>query len=304
MCRYRVTLFLSGLLCLCMQLGCAAWYPDLMQSDGEPSTLPLPKLAPDTVVLEIAFVTVPANDPAVGDKLWHELDEQHLAVDTRRRLLRNGLRCGLAGMQLPQPLRDRITTTPMRRDGNALGQGTVIETGAAPTQRRLQARAGRRNEIVLCESTKSLVVLYHNDDNGVSGNSYDAGQGLLAAKAFPLGDGRVELELTPEVQYGQAKQDWVGEAGVFVLNASRQHKVFDQLKIKTTLSPGQTLVMTCSEEPAGLGDAFFSSTKGDGEMQKLVLIRLAQTLYDDQLQSQQKLPPTDSSPDVDIDADK
>jgi hypothetical protein len=287
--RQQTLAFLSGLLVLCAVSGCAMWDPGVEPIAGDSGSLTLPRLALDTVILEIAFVTVPSNDPAVGDDLWHELDEQHLPTDLRRRLLDNGLRCGLAGMQLPQALRDQMATSNEGKTGNGNEQGAVIETGATPTQRRLQARSGRRSEIVLKEKVESMVVLY-KDENRILGDTYEQAQGILAAKAFPLGDGRVELELTPEVHYGQPKQDWVGRDGVFRLDASREHKTFERLQLKATLSPGQTLIMTCSAPAAGLGSAFFCDKSSDGKTQKLVLIRLAQTQYDDQLAPKVKAP--------------
>ena len=48
------------------------------------------------------------------------------------------------------------------------------------------------------------------------------------------------------------------------------------------LSPGQILVITClPERPGSLGYQYFTEQMPDNVVQKLLLIRLAQTRYDD-----------------------
>ena len=83
--------------------GCSTW--DTLPSH-ETSMLPRTKMSRDTVVLEMQTVAIPESTSDIElDRLWNELDEQHLDRDLRRRLTENGLRCGLLGTQMPELLR-------------------------------------------------------------------------------------------------------------------------------------------------------------------------------------------------------
>ena len=97
MARFLVAVQLIG--CLC---GCASW--------DSPSTavsfdLPSPRMSPDSVVLEIAFLRVPVDSAVEFATLWNEVDEQQLSNEDRRRLRSNGFRVGVIGARLPDMLR-------------------------------------------------------------------------------------------------------------------------------------------------------------------------------------------------------
>ena len=77
----------------------------LNESSKEPSRLPKQKLAVDTVVLEIARVPIGGQDADALTETWGVIDEQFLAVDTRRNLEENGFRVGLVAFHLPAPIR-------------------------------------------------------------------------------------------------------------------------------------------------------------------------------------------------------
>ncbi|HTN75552.1 MAG TPA: hypothetical protein VL096_09905, partial [Pirellulaceae bacterium] len=113
----------------------------------------------------------------------------------------------------------------------------------------------------------------------VTGQDFVEAQCLFAVKTFPQGDSRVRMELVPEVEHGQSKQRWIGQDGAFHVESSKSHKVLDGLRMELLLSPGEVLVLSCTADQKGLGKQFFAESK-PGE-QKLLMIRLAQTQYDD-----------------------
>ena len=60
-------------------------------------------MTPGSVAVDIVFVRCPLGDPAVNEKMWEEIDEQHFPAELRQRLARNGFRAGVIGAQFPRP---------------------------------------------------------------------------------------------------------------------------------------------------------------------------------------------------------
>ena len=234
-------------------------------------------MSPDSVVLEITFVRLPADAGEFETAFWSEVDEQSLPAELRRRFAANGLRCGLLGSQLPAPLR-RLVDAAGDGKTNAETPAALDESGVQ--QRTLHNRAGKRGEIVASGTQDKMVVLTQ-DEGRARGKTYSQAQGMFAVKTFPQGDGRVKLELTPELHYGQARTKYVpGQEGAFQLETSREQEVFERLRLEQTLAPGQTLVLA-SQGDIGLGGQFFTEKVSGGVQRKLVLVRLSQTQLDD-----------------------
>jgi hypothetical protein len=243
------------------------------------SVLPAARAAADSVALEIAFVRTARDGGELGAPLWTELDEQHLPAEVRRRLGDNGLRCGLTGTQLPTVLHKLLAERPVEE----VDAGTTeLSLGgeAAPRPRRVHLRAGQRSEIVTSATLDEMVIL-HRDDGALRGESFEQGQCVLVARAYPQGDGRVRLELTPEVQFGRPRQRWVGQEGMFRVETRRDRRVYEPLAIDAYISSGQTLVLAATPEAKGLGRQMFTDPSGNDDWRKLLLIRLAQGPSDD-----------------------
>jgi hypothetical protein len=239
-------------------------------------------MSPDSCVLEIFFVRFPFDDPEINAALWQETDEQHFPTELRQRLLRNGFRAGLIDGQIPVALAQllELTDRPPPTGESQTAGAAELEDRPRTLIRRLQLRAGRRSEIVTSGIREQLPVLIRQSRQ-LTGETYQQAQALLAAKAFPEGDGRVRLELTPEVHHDTARQQWVSSQGMMRLEMSRPRRVFAEMGITATLSPGSMLVLgSLPNRPGSLGHHFFTEDHGRLE-QKLLVIRLAQTQHDE-----------------------
>ena len=259
-------------------LGCAGCrsVPTGGEVDREP-LLPLPRMSSDSVALEIAFVDVPTDDAGWSDRLWQQVDEQHLTPEFRRNMQSNGFRCGIVGVQLPQELRqqlDRFQNASSRLLAE-MAQGGKFR----PKNRRLQLREGSQSEIVTSGLRDSLVVLIHEGDQ-VVGRTFQEAQTVFDLRAYPQGDGSATIHLTPHIQYGPPRQKWIGRDGMFQREVARKAQVFDDLTIKSNLLPGQTMMVTSFEMSRSLGGNFFRNAESDA-VQKMLLIRLAQSQHDD-----------------------
>ena len=236
------------------------------------------RMSHDSVVLEIFFVRFPFADADINGGLWQEIDEQHFPAELRSRLWRNGFRVGLIDGQIPVGLSQlmELTDRPPPADGNE-AQLDDPESDL-PVRRHLQIRAGLRGEIVASGQYDRLPVLICRPGQ-VGGQTYHKAQAILAAKAFPQHDGRVRLELVPEVHHDECRQRWVVQQGMWRLEPGRPRRVFDEMRFSTVLSPGNILILSSLPNlPGSLGHHFF--TEDDGQLQqKLLLVRLAQTQH-------------------------
>jgi len=263
------------ILALLPLVGCATWSS---QNDAG-SGLPGPRMARDSVVLEVTFVQVPTGDPNEW-AFWTQVDEQHIPIDVHRRLQENGMRTGLVGAHVPDELRRLLDKSPQTLELLAAGMSPG-ESELFAQQKRLQIRAGERHPVrVTPDSPEAMVVLLSEQEN-VRAQRFGKPVGFFAIKTFALGDGRVRLELTPEVEYGDMRQRFVGGPGTLLVKNSRERHVFQRLGMSTIMSPGQTLVVTSTPQPRGLGEQFFAPAASSDRGRTLMLIRLAQTQFDD-----------------------
>ena len=250
------------------------------------------QMSPDSCVLEIFFVRFPFGDPEINGPLWDEVDEQHFSADLRRRMARNGFRLGLLDGQIPETLSKLLELSDTAAPIGAASQINVADlaSGSPPVRRHLQIRGGQRKEIVASGLYEQLTVLI-SDAGGLGGQTYSQAQAILAVETSPESDGRVRVELVPELHYGKPRQRWVGRQGMLRLEAGKARRVFEEMGFSATLAPGSMLLLSSlPNRPGSLGHHFFTEDSGSLE-QKLLVVRLAQTQHDGLFGPSGVLPP-------------
>jgi hypothetical protein len=242
-------------------------------------------MSPDSVVIEMAILDLNADSRAAAKQLWQEVDELQLEPDARKRLATHGLRSGVIGVHVPQWICQGLSdqSKHLQMDSN---NGMAVPSDII-VQRRLQCRAGRRREVPIGAHFEKLTVT----DDSDSPTEYSSGQCLLTLTTSPLGDGRVKLELVPEIHYGEPKQRWVGQGGHFRSDIALESASFDDMKVTVTLNPGETLVFAATPKEDRLGRVVCQSEAVETPPGRLVLLRLAQTQTDDLFAPQQSLTP-------------
>ncbi len=239
------------------------------------------KMSSDSIVLEMFFARFPFGDNEINETLWQQIDEQSFSPDLRERLARNGFRVGLLTGQIPPEL-----VKLLELDGKAApsgeNEGTKVEDAQAQprvVRRHLQIRPAQRSEIIASSVYAQLPVLVC-ESGQVSGQTYNQAQGLFAVHSYPQPDGRIRLELVPELHHDQPRQRWIGGHGMLRLDSSRPRQVYDDMKIIADLPPGAMLILCgLPNRPGSLGHHYFSESDSRLE-QKLLVIRLAQTQHD------------------------
>lgn len=258
--------------CLC---GCASWEsPATVSFD-----LPSPRMSPDSVVLEIAFLRIPVDSETEFAALWSEVDEQQLSNEDRRRLESNGFRVGVVGARLPEMVRQLLDKSESPFEGT--GSSGVLSEDIFQSRRRLSAREGQPAKIVAVPKEQDQIAVLQIDDGYVRGLEFKQAQGVFVLRAFPLGDGRVRIQLTPTIEHGLMRNQYVGGEQSFMLQAGRDTHAFEDLRMENLLSPGQTLAVTKTFDAKGLGSHFFAADAAASSSGSVMLIRLAQTQQDD-----------------------
>ena len=281
MSSFRKGLLLSIIVMIVPLLGCLHLIkPDwAFNPDENRGPLEKPRMAPDTVVLEVMFVHVASDANRLDSPTWVDMDETHLSIPMRRRLDANGIRCGLISGILPESMlelieSDRNTSDLEQRTGKVLPQ-------SGQRVQRMQFRTGQPGRIVVSPTMHEQLSVMVVDGDYVQGTTFRQAQCLFGLRTYPQGDGRIRLELAPEIHHGKTKTQFVGQDGAWLLKADRAIERFDQLEIVHLLDPGHTLVLSSSPTPRGLGRSFFNDSLAASDTSIMVLIRLAQTQRND-----------------------
>jgi hypothetical protein len=253
--------------------------PNWSHDAGESKMLSPARMAEDSVVLEVMFVYIAPQDNAADSALWQQLDETHLPIPLRQQLDANGIRAGLIGGSLPEPLLalmqdERNTTDLQQRAGN-------LATATENRMQRMQCRDGQPGRIVVSPSTHRQLAVVIVEGDYLRGHTFQQAQCLLGLRTYALGDGRARIHLIPEIHYGDATTQFVGQEGAWMLKSDRAVASFKDLELNHVLAPGQTLLLTTSPTAHGLGGSFFTDIQATSDTQILVLVRLAQTQQDD-----------------------
>lgn len=240
--------------------------------------------SPDAVAIEILFVRCSYADAEVNGALWSEIDEQRIPIETRRKLAANGFRVGIVGGQIPLALEKLMSLSQSAPQPDESQQANLEENDAKVTGRMLQLRAGKRTEIQTSRVFDELPILFPQDGQLV-GRTFPKAQGVFEVRAFPESDGRIKLDLLPELQFGEPSNRYrPSQEGVWLIEMSRNREVFEHLRLETLVSPGEFLLITGIPDRAGsLGDHFFSDRTTSPREQKLLLLRVAAKTVLDEL---------------------
>lgn len=255
----------------------------LNEPSKEPSRLPNQKLASDTVVLEIARLPLSGQDDDALDETWKVIDEQFLPVATRRNLEENGFRVGLIDFHLPRPIRHIFDRDQGGSQGLNGETALRVDGDELPVVNSRRFPRGKRGEYIVV-SARPLVTVLHKRDGVLRGNAYHDAECKFVIRTFPQNDGRVEIEIMPEIQHGQPRQHFAGTEGMFKMETYKQRESMEQLTIRAKMTPGQTMILAGTEPLKGPGQAFFERERDGNTRQHAILIRLAGSQFDDLFQ--------------------
>jgi len=225
------------------------------------------KPPPRTISLEVTFVRCDADDLELREEIWRHVDEQVLD-DTRRRTLNaNGLRAGVVTGHLPAEFATRLAASSEE-------PADVAGVDPARARRLLNLLPGRGGDLVTAHRLPSLVI-FEQRDGEVRGATFHDATPQFTLDARPAADGRIRLELVPEVKHGPVEKSWAGEDGVFRLETGQRRHRMDHLGIDVTVPAGGLLIVGCAgEAAASVGDGLLrDQDDGDRGGVRLIAIR-------------------------------
>ena len=269
----RVTRTQALAVCLVLLIagGCRAGLrTDAAAESATAGVFDRPRTTPKTIQLELVFVRFEEHDPLFCDELWGLADEQVFDDALRRRLQANGLRAGVVTAQLPPQLADRFLP-PASETGETLP--AALPDNPALVRHMLRLLPGRGSDVMTATGLRELVLLAHDGDS-LRGTTYRDASPLFALRAWPAADGRVRLQLSPTIKHGPVERSWVGEDGMFRLEAGQRRDSLDGLDFEATVPTGSMVIVGCVGDPASsAGDAFFRDRAGSRAGQRLLAIR-------------------------------
>ncbi len=263
--------------------GCAWLVPETKNSTS--SILQPTQMAPGSAAIEVFSIRLPPGEPDLTSRIWEEVDEQHFPIELRRKLEKNGFRAGILAGQMPPSLSRLMELKGKPSAGGEVQHVKITDlvTPSRVSSQHLQTRAGQRYEIAASGVIEKMPILV-SEAGELRGLTYEQAQGIFALHVTPEPDGRVQLELVPEIHHGQNRQHWVGDQSIFRLETGRAKRAFDDLTLTAVMGPGAMLLLGSQPNRQGsLGHYFFLESNGRDDQfdQKLILIRLSQTQHDD-----------------------
>lgn len=239
------------------------------------------RLPPGAVVLDIYSIRFPFGDEEINGSLWREIDELQLPPEVRRELACNGFRVGLVGGQIPETL-SRLMELKDKRSPNS--EANTVNLSDMEAESRVmwshqQLSAGKQGKIAVSQEYESLTLLW-SESGEVGGRSYAKAQGILTVRSTPLPDGRVRLEIVPELEHGEYHRQRGGSQGRWEMWMAKDRRKFDSMTVSATLNPGEMIVLSGLPALRGsLGDHFFTGDTSGVLEQRLLVIRLSQTQH-------------------------
>ena len=289
--------------------GCASW------KEKEPKEIRFPQyqLSPDSVSLELAVAQIDPDQQGDFAVLWGELDEQKLALETRKRLDQNGLRAAVLSKQAPAVFCELIQPQQPDRARLDIWQRQMLDQSKLDAASRLlmhkkvQIRSGESRRIpssdILPES--SWVVRHGNMQSVGVGSDV---RGVWTITTHPNGDGSVRCIITPQIHHGKLRSEIGVAQGNFIFQTRQKIQTLEELQFEAALLPGETLIVAATPDLADLGELFFAPLVGQEESsansddspasisrqamlwsdrgsQRMLLIRLVHTQMDDLFQA-------------------
>lgn len=236
--------------------------------------------------LEVVFIRIPPRDREATEQLWKEVDEQAVPAEFRRELNKNGFRVGVLGTQLPLEM-EKIMQTAEEAEENAMPFDRVNDqTSTLAIRRKLFLSRGQRGEL-LASSVQPEFHILEMRRGEIFGRTLENGQGQFMIEAAATDDGRVHIQLAPEVHYGNFRNQYVPGEGMFRLDTSRRKERFDHLRIEADLTKDQIIIIGPQSNQSGsLGHRFFNEQAVDKSVSKLLMIRVrelaSESMLDDE----------------------
>lgn len=217
----------------------------------------------DAIIVCLAVVERPINDPYIHAALWEMIDEQVIPFESKVRLSENGIRAGVLGGQPPQAFLEILGS-----DRSCINP------------RQIQTRFGQ--PVVATIGTTRDELAYRLRSTSESPDWYQAKATCQWEVIVSPGEpGRLKVSLCPLVKHGESQispravQD---KSGILTWQLQSQQQVERHVtgQIEVETRAGEFLLVGAfGEKGDTLGNAWFRQPDPRGSVQRMLVIRTA-----------------------------
>jgi hypothetical protein len=215
-----------------------------------------------TQVVHLAFDVLRADLPIEtvrhSRKIWNHVDELRAEPDLVARLVRNGIRVGVASSNSWQAIRTILVACDARTQKNDL----VVQTGVPLT-------------IVVAAADEEESIFTYTPKGQLTGKTFEGGQKLAVVDYLfhPELGGTTDLGISLEVRRDRGTRTWERRGDVIREVPAFDRHVFDDLSILLPVHPGEFLVLGPGDKAANeylVGNRFFTSPGNEGRATETV----------------------------------
>jgi len=266
--------------CMGFVTGCSFWNPnqetgptetwsDVFGTQG-PEVVDANRSSLSTVVLQVAHLEQPLTDISMIDLLWKEVDQiGALDSQTRQKLSENGFRVGITGPNMPRTLENLLQVDAAWREERSDGQqGSTLQAVTMFPGEPTHLHTGQA--YAECEINVPTV-------SGAETIKFENATCQFQIEADQLQEGWVKLHFIPEIHHdAQSLRRVATDEGWKFSNTQKVLPVYDQ-KFTLTLNRGEVAILSATEnKPGTLGHAMFIGDGKNDQIQKVIVIRLAE----------------------------
>lgn len=236
------------------------------------------QMSKKSIGLEVATVTLQADQLGMLPEIFSRLDEQVLAPESRQLLSLNGIRAGVLGVQLPESVNLLLIEAADRR------RHPTAETQPIEDDLRFVQCREKKGADAKLWGIRDVAAKF-NDGEVAATETLSQAECLMRLFGVPQGGAGATIRVIPEIEFGPLRQKYVVQDNAFHMEAKRDQRSYEDLEMEIPLRSGEVMMVTCN--PASedsLGRAFFFDHSQ--QSQKLLLVRLVQTQIDDLFESE------------------
>ncbi len=263
--------------------GCASWNRD--SNDSNDVRLPPNPMMPGAVALEIAVAQIDQDQLETLDKLWNQLDHQAIELETRKRLDQNGLRVGVIPPKSPELLNQLLDDKSIDTSQLEPWQQQYVRSGhdkrrSLILHERIQNGEGEAHEVPVSDVLPVASWSVTTSDSQFTGQGEQV-RGFIKLVTYPKGDGRVTIELVPQIHHGRQRPTIGVAEDAFFFKNQQSVQVLKELRVMYSVRPGETLILGPNAQLEALGGVMFGHGQRNDFWHRLLLIRLVRTQHDD-----------------------
>ena len=241
---------------------------------------PPPRVAANSVGLDVAVVEIPADDWERFEQAWQDLDQLSPPLATRQRLLENALRLAVGNTQLPSSLSEILDPPPLEiPDLSEEAAQNLANRLRYVEKRHLQISPKKTFWVGCSPPFNSLDWQFVAMGERRSGQCEQAQIGWVM-EIEPRGDGSLLLSGHGEIRHGEKRKRYVLDEDSFHFDERQNHLRIQELAFEQPLRLGEHLLLAPILDEDG-NHLFLSRRRGKRRFYRFVIIRVAQTQHDD-----------------------